>query len=53
VKVKTDVILVVEIEGARVSIYPSGRILIHECKEEEAHRIVSKVYGIIRSEEGE
>lgn len=47
---KTNVILVVEIEGARTSIYPSGRILLHECDEEKAHKIAAKLYKMIESE---
>ncbi|MEE9323854.1 MAG: hypothetical protein V3U72_04915 [Candidatus Aenigmarchaeota archaeon] len=49
VKVKTKVILVVEINGARASIYPSGKILLHDCDEDKAHEIVTALYGMIKS----
>ncbi|MCD6590968.1 MAG: nicotinamide-nucleotide adenylyltransferase [Candidatus Aenigmarchaeota archaeon] len=34
IKVKTDIILVIEFEGARVSVYPSGRVLVSDCGED-------------------
>ncbi|NIO21566.1 MAG: nicotinamide-nucleotide adenylyltransferase [Candidatus Aenigmarchaeota archaeon] len=47
VHVKSKVILVTEMEGARISIYPSGRILLFDVDEEEGREIASKVYKII------
>ncbi len=44
VKVRTGVMLVVDIEGARASIYPSGRMLLHNCGEERAQEIAMRVF---------
>lgn len=49
VKMKTKVILVVEIDGARASIYPSGRVLLHDCDEEKAQEIAAQLYKTIKS----
>jgi len=47
VHVKSKAILVTEMEGARISIYPSGRILLFDVEEDEGREIASKVYKII------
>ncbi len=48
--IKTSVVLVTEMDGARVSIYPSGRIILFDVDEEEGREIASKVYEIITGE---
>lgn len=50
VKVKTKVILVVEVDGVRTSIYPSGKILLRDCDEDKAQEIAAKLYNMIKSE---
>ncbi|NIO22898.1 MAG: nicotinamide-nucleotide adenylyltransferase [Candidatus Aenigmarchaeota archaeon] len=47
VHVKTNVILVTEMGGARISIYPSGRILLFDVEEEKGRKIASRIYKII------
>ena len=53
VKLKTKAMLVVEVDGARTSIYPSGKILIHDCDEDRAQEIAVKLYSMIKSEVAE
>lgn len=48
VKVNTKVMLVAEIEGVRTSVYPSGKILLHDCSEEKGQEIAANVYKIIK-----
>jgi nicotinamide-nucleotide adenylyltransferase len=45
--VKSSVVLVTEIEGARVSIYPDGRVILFDVDEEEGREIASKVFGMM------
>jgi len=40
--------LVAEIEGVRTSVYPSGKILLHDCSEEKGQEIAANVYKIIK-----
>jgi len=54
---KSSVVLVTEMEGARVSIYPDGRIILFDVDEEEGREIASRVFEIMkgkpaREEEG-
>ena len=49
VKAKTKVILVVEIDDVRASIYPSGRVLIHDCSDDRAQEIAAGIYSKIGS----
>jgi nicotinamide-nucleotide adenylyltransferase len=44
---KSSVVLVTEMEGARVSIYPDGRIILFDVDEEEGREIASKVFDIM------
>ena len=48
VKVKTKIILIVEIDGVKASIYPTGRILLHNCSEDKAQEIAVRLYGMIK-----
>lgn len=48
VKMKTNTILVVGIGNARVSIYPSGKIILHDCSEDEGEEIAAEVYKMIK-----
>ncbi len=50
VKVKTKVILVVEVDEVRTSIYPSGKILLRDCDEDKAQGIAAKLYNMIKNE---
>ena len=49
VMVKTDAILVVKIDEVKASIYPSGRILLHNCSEERAQEIAVRLYRMVES----
>jgi ArsR family metal-binding transcriptional regulator len=49
VMVKTDVILVVKIDEVKASIYPSGRILLHNCSEDRAQEIAMRLYMMVKS----
>ncbi len=51
VKLKTEVMLVAEVDNIRTIIYPSGRILLHGCDEEKCQEIAAKVYRMIRESE--
>jgi len=44
---KSSVVLVTEMDGARVSIYPDGRIILFDVDEEEGREIASKLFEII------
>jgi nicotinamide-nucleotide adenylyltransferase len=45
--IKSSVVLVTEMEGARVSIYPDGRVILFDVDEEEGKEIASKVFGMM------
>jgi len=45
--IKSSVVLVTEIDGAHVSIYPDGRVMVFDVDEEEGREIASRVYKII------
>lgn len=48
--IKSSVVLVTEMEGARVSIYPDGRILLFDVDEDEGKEIAFKVFDLITRE---
>lgn len=45
--VKSSVVLVTEMEGARISIYPDGRVILFDVDEEEGREIASKVFKLM------
>jgi nicotinamide-nucleotide adenylyltransferase len=50
VEVKTKVILTLEIDGVKASIYPSGRVLLYDVDENKGREIAKKVFKTISGE---
>lgn len=50
IKVKTKAILVLESEGVKIMIYPSGKILISGCDEGESENIAFEIIKKIEEE---
>ncbi len=47
VKIKTDIVLIVRYMGVDISIYPSGKMLLHTGDREKAEKLASAIRRII------